>query len=68
MNGLNHSLVVRKLDNGLYELLSGERRYTALTKLVNEGNKTFALVPCKVIEVNDIDAEIILIQANAQTR
>ncbi|EGT3601910.1 chromosome partitioning protein ParB, partial [Clostridium perfringens] len=26
------------------------------------------LVPCKVIEVNDTDAEIILIQANAQTR
>lgn len=68
LNGLNHNLVVRKLDNGLYELLSGERRYTALTKLVNEGNKTFALVPCKVIEVNDVDAEIILIQANAQTR
>ncbi|WWU63314.1 ParB/RepB/Spo0J family partition protein [Clostridium baratii] len=68
LNGLNHNLVVRKLDNGTYELLSGERRYTALTKLVNEGNKTFALVPCKVIEANDTDAEIILIQANAQTR
>ncbi|WP_338631672.1 ParB N-terminal domain-containing protein [Clostridium baratii] len=68
LNGLNHNLVVRKLDNGQFELLSGERRYTALTKLVNEGNKTFALVPCKVIEANDTDAEIILIQANAQTR
>ncbi|MBY0757333.1 ParB/RepB/Spo0J family partition protein [Clostridium sardiniense] len=68
LNGLNHNLVVRKLGNESYELLSGERRYTALTKLVNEGNKTFALVPCKVIEANDTDAEIILIQANAQTR
>lgn len=68
MNGLNHNLVVRKLDNGKYELISGERRYTALTKLVEEGNKIFALVPCKVIEANDIDSEIILIQANAQTR
>ncbi|EOU2001770.1 chromosome partitioning protein ParB [Clostridium perfringens] len=68
LNGLNHNLVVRKLDNGQFELISGERRYTALSKLVKEGNKTFALVPCKVIEANDIDAEIILIQANAQTR
>lgn len=68
MNGLNHNLVVRKLENGTYELISGERRYTALNKLVQEGNELFALVPCKVIEANDIDAEIILIQANAQTR
>ncbi len=68
LNGLNHNLVVRKLDNGQFELISGERRYTALSKLVKEGNKTFALVPCKVIEANDTDAEIILIQANAQTR
>lgn len=68
MNGLNHNLVVRKLENGTYELISGERRYTALNKLVQEGNNIFALVPCKVIESNDIDAEIILIQANAQTR
>ena len=68
MNGLNHNLVVRKLDNGKYELISGERRYTAFSKLVEEGNKIFALVPCKVIEGNDIDREIILIQANAQSR
>lgn len=68
MNGLNHNLVVRKLENGTYELISGERRYTALSKLVQDGNEIFALVPCKVIEANDIDSEIILIQANAQTR
>lgn len=68
MNGLNHNLVVRKLDSGEYELISGERRYTALTQLVEQGNELFALVPCKVIEANDLDAEIILIQANAQTR
>ncbi len=68
MNGLNHNLVVRKLDNGKYELISGERRYTALTQLVEQGNEIFALAPCKVIEANDIDSEIILIQANAQTR
>ena len=68
MNGLNHNLVDRKIDKGKYELISGERRYTALTQLVEQGNEIFALVPCKVIEANDIDSEIILIQANAQTR
>ena len=68
INGLNHNLVVRKIDNDKYELISGERRYTALTQLVEQGNEIFALVPCKVIEANDIDSEIILIQANAQTR
>lgn len=68
INGLNHNIVVRPTENGTYELISGERRYTALSKLVNEGNKQFASVPCKIVELNDLDAEIVLIQANAQTR
>ncbi|WP_394899146.1 ParB/RepB/Spo0J family partition protein [Clostridium paraputrificum] len=68
INGLNHNLVVRPTENGTYELISGERRYTALSKLVNEGNNQFASVPCKIVELNDLDAEIVLIQANAQTR
>ena len=68
INGLNHNIVVRPTENGTYELIGGERRYTALSKLVNEGNKQFASVPCKIVELNDLDAEIVLIQANAQTR
>lgn len=68
INGLNHNIVVRPTENGTYELISGERRYAALSKLVNEGNKQFASVPCKIVELNDLDAEIVLIQANAQTR
>lgn len=68
LNGLNHNLVVRALDNDTFELISGERRFTALSKLVNEGLTQFKTVPCKILNVNDIDAEIILIQANAQTR
>lgn len=68
INGLNHNLVVRKLDKDNYEIISGERRYTALKKLVEEGESRFSLVPCKVIDVNDLDSEIILIQSNAQTR
>lgn len=68
LNGLNHNLVVRQLENSTYELISGERRFTALNNLVNEGETLFALVPCKVVDKNDIDSEIILIQANSQTR
>lgn len=68
INGLNHNLVVRPCNDGTYELISGERRFTALCKLVLEGNNQFVNVPCKVVNLNDIDAEIVLIQANAQTR
>ena len=68
INGLNHNLVVRPCNDGTYELISGERRFTALSKLVLEGHKQFASVPCKIVELNDLDAEIVLIQANAQTR
>ncbi|WP_305084209.1 ParB N-terminal domain-containing protein [uncultured Clostridium sp.] len=74
INGLNHNLVVRKLHNDKYELISGERRYTAIKQLLEQEEieqakkDILSLIPCKVIEVNDIDSEIILIQANAQTR
>ena len=68
INGLNHNLVVRPLDNKKYELVSGERRYTAIKKLVSHGKEQFNKIPCKVKDLNDLDAEIILIQANAQSR
>jgi len=61
-SGLMHNLVVRKKDNGTYEIISGERRYHALKSL---GYKE---VPCQVKEISDIDAEIMLIQANAEQR
>ena len=66
-NGLNHNLVVRKTEQG-YELISGERRYAAMTRLFEAGNKMYSKIPCKVIDVDDVDGEIILIQANARTR
>lgn len=68
INGLNHNLVVRPIENGLYELISGERRYTALNKLVERGEDKFKKVPCKISDLNDLDSEIVLIQANAQSR
>ena len=62
-NGLMHNLVVRKASEDKYEIISGERRYQALKEL------GYKKVPCKVIqECNDLDAELMLIQANAEQR
>lgn len=61
-NGLMHNLVVRKRDNGTYEIISGERRYTALKKL------GYKKVPCQIRDTNELDAEIMLIQANVEQR
>jgi len=61
-NGLIHNLVVRKKANGTYEIISGERRFHATKSL---GYKT---LPCQVKEISDLDAEIMLIQANVAQR
>lgn len=61
-SGLMHNLVVRKLDNENYEILSGERRFHALKSL------NYKKVPCQVKEMNETDGEILLIQANAKQR
>lgn len=61
-SGLMHNLVVRKLADGKYEILSGERRYRALLSL------NITKVPCQVKELNDVDSELLLIKANAEQR
>ncbi|HBJ1648625.1 TPA: ParB N-terminal domain-containing protein [Clostridium botulinum] len=61
-NGLMHNLVVRDIGNGKYEIISGERRYTALKRLGYEK------VPCQIRDINDLDAELMLIHANLEQR
>ena len=62
-NGLIHNLVVREKDDSSYEIISGERRYRALLKL------GYDKVPCSVKkDISDLDAEIMLIQANVESR
>ena len=64
-NGLSHNLLVRPLDGGRFEIISGERRFMALKVLGR------SKAPCKVeedLKDNDIDTEIKLINTNAKTR
>lgn len=61
-NGLMHNLLVRKLEDGKYEIVSGHRRFYALLRL------EYKKIPCQVKDMNDLDSEIHLIQANAQQR
>lgn len=50
-NGLKQNLEVKDNGNGTYSLLSGERRYTALKELVEEGNDKFRLIPCLITDL-----------------
>ncbi|MCX7771946.1 MAG: ParB/RepB/Spo0J family partition protein [Clostridia bacterium] len=63
MVGLQHNLVVKPNGNGLYELISGERRYHAL-KLIG-----WATAPCKIERQPDnLMDELRLIMANSTAR
>ncbi len=68
--GLQQNLLIRKMSgHDFYELLSGERRYTALKSLVQEGREDLRSVPCKVeYNIDDIRAELQLIFANSTNR
>lgn len=71
MLGLLHNLDVKEADkDGMYEIISGERRYQACKLLYEAGNKDFEMIPCKVESAGDSDAisELKLLYANAATR
>lgn len=58
LNGLLNSMIVRKKDNGRYEMISGHRRKTALEILgVNESEVI-------VKELNDDEATIFMVDSN----
>ena len=63
-SGLMHPLVVRKLSDTEYSLISGERRYKAITKHLK-----WRAIPCTVYEdISDLQAQIMLHDANLATR
>ncbi len=67
-NGLQHNIVVRKLNGGGYELISGERRYGAYQLLYERYGDRYKHIPAKVTRSDDVDAEISLIHANTEVR
>ncbi len=67
--GVQQNLVVKKIGNEKYEIIAGHRRYKALKTLVEEGNKEFEYVPCKVEGNEDsIRDKLLLIITNSTTR
>lgn len=66
--GLLDPLVVRPSGDGDYILVSGHRRKLMHDRLVEEGKNQFEQAECIVINVNDVDAEQILLEANIPNR
>lgn len=62
--GQLHNAVVRKIEDPefKYEMISGERRYRAAEKLGWDN------LACKIIAADDVEAEMLLIVANLDTR
>lgn len=58
-------LLVRKISGDLYEIIAGHRRYRACKYLTEELNqKGYEMLPCHVIEANDIKTEFAVYSTN----
>ena len=66
--GLQQNLVVKKIEDGMYKIISGHRRYYSMLRLYQEGNKNFEYVPCKVEEEDKLKNELRLIITNSTAR
>lgn len=60
--GFIHPLVVRPVGEDRYQVLSGHQRLRAAQRL------GLATVPCRVVEVDDREAELLLLDANLEAR
>jgi ParB family chromosome partitioning protein len=69
MFGVVQPLAVKPLEDGKYRIIAGHRRYTACMKLVAEGKREFAYIPCGIQgERDEIKERILLIMTNSTTR
>lgn len=57
-DGLDHNLVLRKIDDEdyNYEIVAGHRRYLAICFNIQNGDSTYEYIPCKVKDYDDIDS------------
>ena len=53
--GLREPLEVKALEDGSYMLIGGERRYTAIGMLREQGDTRYDLVPCVVVDMDAVD-------------
>lgn len=68
--GLMDPLLVRNVEDGTVQIVSGHRRHAALRKLVEEGHEDLRQVPCIRVqgEASPALQELQLIYANSDTR
>lgn len=68
--GVLHNLVVREQDeDGRYQIISGERRWTACKYLVEHGHEQYQEVGCLIEHVHDEDTlQLMLVLANSTAR
>lgn len=56
--GLRQPIEVKRLPGGTYQLIGGERRLTAMQKLLKEGDNRWQMVPCIVTNPPELDLPI----------
>lgn len=68
--GVLHNLVVREIDeDGRYQIISGERRWTACKYLVEHGHEQYQEVGCLIEHERDEDIlQLMLVLANSTAR
>ena len=67
--GVKDNLVVRPLESGGYEIISGHRRRAAVQFLLDHGEQISRLLPCLIQSYEDEDAKMLdLILMNVSAR
>lgn len=68
--GLDHNIVIRPIDHAdyKYEIIAGERRYTAICSLIGQGNHTYEYIPAKIVKLDDNKSRKKLILNNLMGR
>ena len=56
--GLQQPLNVAQADDGMYDILGGQRRYLAIGQLLKSGNTKYSEVPCSIANPKNIDLPV----------
>ena len=66
--GVKENLIVRPLESGGYEIISGHRRKAAVQYLLDKGEDVSQKLPCLVQDIDDSDKMMHLIMMNVSQR